>query len=68
MKILLFKMWAIWDIIETSPLIRQLKKIFPNSQIDYMVWERCKPVLTWNKYLTNIFTFDENLFAKKKYI
>jgi len=65
MKILLFKLGAIWDVIETTPLIRQLKQNFPNSKIDYLVWERSKAILIWNKYLNNILTFDERTFANR---
>jgi len=68
MKILLFKIWAIWDIVETTPLIKQLRENFKNAQIDYLVGDRCKSILIWNKNLNNIFTLQESIFAKRNII
>ncbi len=66
MKILLFKIGAIGDVLMTTPLIRQLRKNFPDAKIDYLVGDYSKVILKRNKYLDKILTFDSMIFVKKK--
>ncbi|ENN95565.1 glycosyl transferase family protein, partial [Methanocaldococcus villosus KIN24-T80] len=55
MKILLFKIGAIGDALMTTPLIRQLRKNFPNAQIDYLIGKHAHAVLEGNIYLNNLY-------------
>jgi len=66
MKIILFKIGALGDVLMTTPLVRQLRKNFPNAKIDYLVGDYSKVVLERNKYLDEILTFDSMIFVKKK--
>lgn len=53
-KILILRPRAIGDVILTTPFIRNVKKEFPDAQIDYLVEPFVKPVLEGNPYITNI--------------
>jgi lipopolysaccharide heptosyltransferase II len=66
MKILLFKVGALGDILMTTPLIRQLRKAYPDAKIDYLVGKNSKVILENNKYIDEIITFEENIIFKKK--
>ena len=66
MKILLFKLGAIGDTLMTTPLVRQLRKNFPNAVIDYYIGRSSYGVLEGNQYLNNVIKFDENVFIRKQ--
>lgn len=66
MKILFFKIGAIGDVLMTTPLVRQTRKLFPNAKIDYLVGQSASQVLDGNKNIDNIITFDETIFTEKK--
>jgi lipopolysaccharide heptosyltransferase II len=53
-KILILRPRAIGDVILTTPFIRNVKREFPDAQIDYLVEPFVKPVLEGNPYITNI--------------
>lgn len=67
-KFLLFKIGAIGDVLMTAPLIRQLRKNFPNSKIDYLVGKTASEIIKYNKNVDKILIFDEDTFFKKKII
>jgi len=48
-KILIVKLWAVGESILTLPLISELKKKYPNTQIDVLVRKRNKDIYTLNK-------------------
>lgn len=64
-KILLFKTGALGDVLMTTPLVRQLRKKFRKSKIDYLIGKSSSQILEGNKYLDEIIEFDEKLFFKK---
>ena len=66
MKILLFKIGAIGNVIMTTPLLRQLRKRFPDARIDYLVGNAAAPVLEGNKDIDGIIRFDEAVIFKRK--
>ncbi|MBA2852741.1 ADP-heptose:LPS heptosyltransferase [Methanococcus maripaludis] len=66
MKILLFKIGALGDVLMTTPLIKELKKSHTESQIDYLVGNNASKLINNNPYLSNVLIFDENIFFKKK--
>jgi len=66
MKILLFKIGALGDVLMTTPLIKELKKSHPESQIDYLVGNNASKLINNNPYLSDVLIFDENIFFKKK--
>ncbi len=67
-KILIFKIWALWDVLMTTPFVRELKKQNKNMQIDYLTWESNYILLKDNKYIDNIFTMKDDLFFKYRFL
>jgi lipopolysaccharide heptosyltransferase II len=67
MKILLWKIGALGDVIMTTPLIRALRKAYPKAQIDYLIGASCKIAIEHNPHLTSIKTFDGNILYKKQF-
>ncbi len=61
MKFLILRFSSIGDIVLTSPVIRCLKKKFPNSEIHYATKKSFKPVVLHNPYLTKIHLLDNSL-------
>lgn len=51
-KILIIRFSSIGDIVLTTPLIRCLRKQFPEAQIDYLCKKEYLPVLQGNPYIS----------------
>ncbi len=51
-------MSSIGDIILTSPVVRQLRRNFPEAQIDYLVRKEYAAVIKHNPHLSNVIEFD----------
>lgn len=64
-KILFLKTGALGDVIMTTPLLREIRKKFPYSVIDYAVGKSYADVLKNNKNIDSVITFDENIFYDK---
>jgi ADP-heptose:LPS heptosyltransferase len=62
-KILIFKIWAIGDVLMTTPFIKQLWES-KKFEIDYMCWNWVAQILVWNEYIKNVINFDEKFFQK----
>ena len=54
MKILVVRFKQIGDSILASPICNTLKKSFPDSQIDYVVYEHISPIFKNHKYIDNV--------------
>ena len=61
MKILLWKVGALGDVLMTTPLVRQLRKALPDAQIDYLVGQSCATILQGNPHLDQVIGFDERI-------
>ena len=57
-KILVIRFSSIGDILLTTPLLRLLRKRFPNAFIGIVVKEQYKDLVRTNIYVDEIFTFD----------
>jgi len=57
-KILLIRMSSIGDVILTSPLIRQLRRNFPEAQIDYIVRTEYADLIKYNPHVTHTLQYD----------
>ncbi len=64
-KILFFKIGALGDVLMTTPLVREVRKIFPKAKLTYYVGKYAAPVLEGNKNVDRIETFDQDMFFKK---
>ena len=61
-RILQVKLWAIGEVIFTTPAVRQLRQGFPGAEIDYLVGRTAAPVLENNPYINNLIIEDEHTF------
>jgi heptosyltransferase-2 len=59
-NILIIRLSSLGDVILTTPLIRSLKKVYPEKQIDFVVREQYQDVLRYNPHLNNVFTLDKD--------
>ena len=64
-RILISRLKFIGDIILTTPLIKSIRKEFPNSYIAYLGDKKGVSLLEGNPYLDEIFPFD---FSRNKFI
>ena len=72
MKILIIKFRHIGDVLLSTALIKNLKKSFPKSQIDFVLNKETKEMIENNPNINKIFSYDrkvknKNLFAKLFY-
>lgn len=58
-KILLIQTAFLGDVILATPVIEELKRIFPNASIDVLVKKGNESLLSNNPYCHNIFTFNK---------
>lgn len=68
MKILIWKIGALGDVVMTTPLIRQLRLTNPDAQIDYLVGQSSALILRGNPYLSNLITFDEAILVRRQFL
>lgn len=54
MKILIIRFKQIGDAVLSSVICNTLKKTFPNSEIDYVLYEHISPIFQNHKYIDNI--------------
>ena len=64
-KILFFKLGALGDVLMSTPLIRQVRKNYPNAKIDFLIGKSSAIVLKNNKNINKIISFNPNIFLKK---
>jgi heptosyltransferase-2 len=64
-KILIIRLSSIGDILLTTPLIRSIKKINPEIQIDFVLKEEFFELVKNNPNLTNIHIYTKQSFEKQ---
>lgn len=62
MKILIIQHKMIGDVLLTSLLCENIKKVYPSSIVDYLVNSNTLPVLENNPYIDNLIVFDEKKY------
>ncbi|WP_200763505.1 putative lipopolysaccharide heptosyltransferase III [Nitrosophilus alvini] len=65
MKILLIKFRNIGDVLLMTPLIKNLKLIFPNSTIDIVINKESETILKNNVNINKLFLYDRSLIKKQ---
>ncbi len=60
-RILIIRFSSIGDIVLTTPVVRCLRRQYPNAQIDFLVKEKFKTVIEDNPHINQIFTYSDNL-------
>ena len=66
MKILVIQQKMIGDVLISSIICNNLRKAYPEAQIDYLVYESTTPVLEGNTNIDNIILFQEKHRKSKK--
>lgn len=66
MKIVLWKIGALGDVLMTTPLVSQLREAYPDAEIDYLVGRSSAIVLNNNPYLDRVIPFDEKILYERK--
>ena len=59
MKILVIQQKMIGDVLVSTLLCNNLRKAYPNAQIDYMVYKSTLPVLQGNNSINNFILFEK---------
>ena len=59
-RILIINVNWVGDVLFSTPLIRSVRKKFPDSYIACLVVPRCRPVLELNPHINEIITYDED--------
>lgn len=57
-RFLIIRLSSIGDIVLTTPVIRALRKKYPDAQIDFLLKPAFKAVLEANPYLSNILIYE----------
>jgi ADP-heptose:LPS heptosyltransferase len=67
-KILIIRPGRIGDVLLTTPVIRSLRKKFPDARIDFLVTKASFQILENNNYIDNVLIFDKTktLYWTKK--
>ncbi len=60
-KILIIQTAFLGDVILTTPVISELKRLYPAAQIDFLVKKGNQSLLENNPYLNEVFTFDKSI-------
>jgi heptosyltransferase-2 len=66
MKILIIQQKMIGDVLVSSIICNNLRRAYPDAQIDYLVYESTTPVLEGNPNIDTIIGFEEESTEKQK--
>lgn len=58
-KILIIRFSSLGDVLLTTPLIRAIKKKFPESVVDFLIKPQYCDAVKHNKYINNVILFDK---------
>ncbi|KAA0259002.1 glycosyltransferase family 9 protein [Deferribacter autotrophicus] len=58
MKILLIQFYQIGDIVLSTPFPREIKRVYPEAKIDFLVAKGFEDVLKYNPNIENVITID----------
>ncbi len=65
-KILVVELLEIGDLIVATPVIKTLKENYPNAEIDVLVLPSMTDVISGNKNINEIISYDDNLVNELK--
>lgn len=67
-KICILMLGLLGDVLMRTPIVKEMKKIYPNARIDVIVDHIGKEVLKNSPYINTIFVIDRNKKSKFKYV
>ncbi|GAB4369841.1 MAG: glycosyltransferase family 9 protein [Deltaproteobacteria bacterium] len=62
MRILLFRLGALGDLLMTTPFVRQLRRRFPEARIEYWTGRSFSRILEGNPHLDEVIGFPEEIY------
>jgi len=65
-RILIFNPFGIGDVLFTSPLIANLRSVFPAAHLAYLCNRRTQPILTNNSLIGRVHVFEKDEWRKIK--
>ena len=68
MKILIIRFSSFGDVLLTTPVIRKIKEKYPDSEIDFIVYESFSEAVSLNPYIRKLILFDRKKSRDRKYI
>ena len=68
MKILIIRFSSFGDVLLTTPVIRKIKEKYPDSEIDFIVYEGFSEAVSLNPEIRNLILFDRKKSKDKKYV
>ena len=68
MKILIIRFSSFGDVLLTTPVIRKIKEKYPDSEIDFIVYESFSEAISLNPYIRKLILFDRKKSKDRKYI
>jgi ADP-heptose:LPS heptosyltransferase len=66
MRLLLWKIGALGDVLMTTPLVRQLRRALPDARIDYLVGSSARFALEGNPHLDSVIPFDDAILYRRQ--
>ena len=60
MKILIVKLGALGDVLRTTPLLTELRRRYPDSEITWLVDTQCREVLEHNPLIDHLVSYSED--------
>lgn len=64
-KLLIIRLSSLGDILLTTPLIRSIKKINPEIDVDFVLREEYRDILIHNPHIRRVFTYANSKFEKQ---
>jgi heptosyltransferase-2 len=64
-KILVFRLSSLGDILLTTPLLRSIKKMYPNISIDFILREEYEDLLLQNPNVNKLYKYAESKLEKQ---
>jgi lipopolysaccharide heptosyltransferase I len=63
-RILIIKLGSIGDVVHTLPALADLKRSFPDAEIDWLVESKARVILTGNPWLHNVVEIDTHKWRR----
>ncbi|TDT70610.1 lipopolysaccharide heptosyltransferase II [Hypnocyclicus thermotrophus] len=64
-KVLIIRFSSIGDVILTTPILTEIKKKYPNWDIDFIVMDKFKDAITYNSNINKLIIFEKDKYKGK---
>ncbi len=66
-NLLIIRLSSLGDILLTTPLVRSIKKKYPEIKIDFILKEEYKDLLKFNPYLSKVIEYSNDINEKERF-